>query len=68
MEREKDSLWAGLQVLEQARIWYRRILEDNRARQANMCTRAGARAKEWGGEVWGRAVSYYSEMETVFHR
>ncbi|XP_070997666.1 suppressor APC domain-containing protein 1-like [Oncorhynchus clarkii lewisi] len=50
LEREKDSLWAGLQVLEQARPWYRRILEDNRARQANVCTRAGARAKEWGGE------------------
>ncbi|KAM9402886.1 suppressor APC domain-containing protein 1-like isoform 1-T1 [Salvelinus alpinus] len=55
LEREKDSLWAGLQVLEQARLWYRRILEDNRARQANVCTRAGARAKEWGGEVWGGA-------------
>ncbi|XP_064794037.1 suppressor APC domain-containing protein 1-like [Oncorhynchus masou masou] len=50
LEREKDSLWAGLQVLEQARLWYRHILEDNRARQANVCTRAGARAKEWGGE------------------
>ncbi|XP_024232732.1 suppressor APC domain-containing protein 1 isoform X2 [Oncorhynchus tshawytscha] len=55
LEREKDSLWAGLQVLEQARLWYRRILEDNRARQANVCTRAGARANEWGGEVWGGA-------------
>ncbi|CAB1333731.1 unnamed protein product [Coregonus sp. 'balchen'] len=35
LEREKDSLWAGLQVLEQARLWYRHRLEDNRARQAN---------------------------------
>ncbi|XP_041710034.2 suppressor APC domain-containing protein 1-like [Coregonus clupeaformis] len=50
LEREKDSLWAGLQVLEQARLWYRHKLEDNRARQANVGTRAGARAKEWGGE------------------
>ncbi|XP_041714015.1 suppressor APC domain-containing protein 1 isoform X2 [Coregonus clupeaformis] len=50
LEREKDSLWAGLQVLEQARLWYRHRLEDNRARQANVGTRAGARAKERGGE------------------
>ncbi|XP_055793068.1 suppressor APC domain-containing protein 1-like [Salvelinus fontinalis] len=50
LEREQDYLWAGLQVLEQARLWYRHRLEDNRSRQANVGTGAGARAEVWGGE------------------
>lgn len=61
MEREQDSLWAGQQVLKQARLWYRHRLEDNRSRQANVGTGAGA-------EVWGGEVSYYSEVDIVLHR
>ena len=57
LEREQDSLWTGLQVLERARLWYRHRLENNRSRQANVGTGAGARAEVWGGEV-----SYYSEI------
>nr|XP_046184829.1 suppressor APC domain-containing protein 1-like [Oncorhynchus gorbuscha] len=49
LEREQDSLWTGLQVLEQARLWYRHRLESNRSRQANVRTGAGARAEVWGG-------------------
>ncbi|KAJ8392209.1 hypothetical protein AAFF_G00077770 [Aldrovandia affinis] len=30
LEREKDYLWAGLQVLEQARLWYQVQLVENR--------------------------------------
>eukprot|EP00063_Salmo_salar_P088428 XP_014063263.1 PREDICTED: suppressor APC domain-containing protein 1-like [Salmo salar] len=48
LEREQDSLWAGQQVLKQARLWYRHRLEDNRSRQANVGTGAGAEV--WGGE------------------
>ncbi|XP_021434111.2 suppressor APC domain-containing protein 1-like [Oncorhynchus mykiss] len=50
LEREQDSLWTGLQVLERARLWYRHRLENNRSRQANVGTGAGARAEVWGGE------------------
>ncbi|KAJ8381994.1 hypothetical protein SKAU_G00027720 [Synaphobranchus kaupii] len=33
LEREKDCLWAGLQVLEHARLWYEGRLVVNRERQ-----------------------------------
>ncbi|XP_035283009.1 suppressor APC domain-containing protein 1 isoform X2 [Anguilla anguilla] len=33
LEQEKDCLWAGLQVLEQARLWYEGRLRENRERQ-----------------------------------
>ncbi|XP_023666224.2 suppressor APC domain-containing protein 2-like [Paramormyrops kingsleyae] len=32
LEREKDCLWAGLETLEQARMWYHQQLEENRER------------------------------------
>ncbi|XP_048863364.1 suppressor APC domain-containing protein 1 [Brienomyrus brachyistius] len=32
LEREKDCLWAGLEILEQARMWYHQRLEENRER------------------------------------
>ncbi|KAI1888476.1 hypothetical protein AGOR_G00185540 [Albula goreensis] len=32
LEREKDCLWAGLQVLEQARLWYHGQLLENQER------------------------------------
>ncbi|KAL4641026.1 suppressor APC domain-containing protein 1 [Arapaima gigas] len=33
LEQEKDCLWTGLQVLEQARLWYEQRLEENRQLQ-----------------------------------
>ncbi|XP_061109116.1 suppressor APC domain-containing protein 1 [Conger conger] len=33
LEREKDCLWTGLQVLEQGRLWYEDRLLENRERQ-----------------------------------
>ncbi|XP_028811199.1 suppressor APC domain-containing protein 1 [Denticeps clupeoides] len=38
LEREKDSLWDGLQVVEQARLWYQQRLEQNTARHASVGT------------------------------
>ncbi|KAG7455803.1 hypothetical protein MATL_G00244890 [Megalops atlanticus] len=35
LEKEKDCLWAGLQVLEQARLWYQHRLEENRHKQSS---------------------------------
>ncbi|KAL0962750.1 hypothetical protein UPYG_G00344870 [Umbra pygmaea] len=52
LEREKDCLWAGLQFLEQANLWYRQRLEVNRARQTNTGTRVGTRTEEREGKLW----------------
>ncbi|XP_028256031.1 suppressor APC domain-containing protein 1 [Parambassis ranga] len=32
LEKEKDTLWSGLEFLEKARLWYLQRLEENRAR------------------------------------
>lgn len=32
LEKEKDALWSGLEILEKARLWYLQRLEENRAR------------------------------------
>ncbi|KAK2832369.1 hypothetical protein Q7C36_015831 [Tachysurus vachellii] len=39
LEREKDSLWIGLQVLERARFWYQQQLDQNSQRNARIGTR-----------------------------
>lgn len=39
LEREKDSLWIGLQVLEQARFWYQHQLDHVSQRHARIGTR-----------------------------
>ncbi|XP_047431658.1 suppressor APC domain-containing protein 1 [Mugil cephalus] len=49
LEKEKDALFTGLEILEKARYWYLQRLEDNRARQintegTNRCTAAEARS------------------------
>ncbi|XP_024863532.2 suppressor APC domain-containing protein 1 [Kryptolebias marmoratus] len=31
LEKEKDALWSGLEVLDRGRLWYLRQLEENRA-------------------------------------
>ena len=33
LEKEKDALWTGLEILEKARVWYLQRLEENSARQ-----------------------------------
>ncbi|MCJ8743295.1 hypothetical protein PDJAM_G00092240 [Pangasius djambal] len=46
LEREKDSLWIGLQVLEQARFWYQHQLEQVSQRHARIGTREQAEEEE----------------------
>ncbi|XP_041833763.1 suppressor APC domain-containing protein 1 [Melanotaenia boesemani] len=33
LEKEKDALWCGLDILERTRLWYLQRLEENRVRQ-----------------------------------
>ncbi|XP_072530106.1 suppressor APC domain-containing protein 1 [Salminus brasiliensis] len=51
LEREKDSLWMGLQVLEQTRLWYQHQLETVSDRH----TRIGTRDQD-EEEGWSRAL------------
>ncbi|XP_029901962.1 suppressor APC domain-containing protein 1 [Myripristis murdjan] len=46
LEREKDSLWCGLEVLERARLWYHQRLEENTARQASIEAQTGAGSRQ----------------------
>ncbi|XP_062238413.1 suppressor APC domain-containing protein 1 isoform X1 [Platichthys flesus] len=39
LEREKDALWSGLEILERARFWYLQRLHENRTRQDNIETK-----------------------------
>lgn len=39
LEKEKDVLWSGLDVLEKARFWYLQQLEKNRVRQDDVETK-----------------------------
>ncbi|XP_013875301.1 suppressor APC domain-containing protein 1 isoform X1 [Austrofundulus limnaeus] len=32
LEKEKDALWSGLEILDRGRLWYHQRLEENRAR------------------------------------
>lgn len=38
LEREKDSMWIGLQVLDQARYWYQHRLKQISQRRARSAT------------------------------
>lgn len=38
MERQKDVLWAGLQVVEQTQLWYQKRLKLNLQRQVSLST------------------------------
>ncbi|XP_059367505.1 suppressor APC domain-containing protein 1 [Carassius carassius] len=38
LERQKDILWAGLQVLEQTQLWYQKRLKLNLQRQVSLST------------------------------
>ncbi|KAG7495631.1 hypothetical protein JOB18_003210 [Solea senegalensis] len=39
LEKEKDALWSGLEILEKSRLWYVQRLEENRMRQDNVETK-----------------------------
>uniref|UniRef100_A0A3P9C1E5 Suppressor APC domain containing 1 n=1 Tax=Maylandia zebra TaxID=106582 RepID=A0A3P9C1E5_9CICH len=41
LEKEKDALWSGLEILEKARLWYLQRLEENRAWQDSIESRSG---------------------------
>lgn len=41
LEKEKDALWSGLEILEKARLWYLQRLEENSAWQESIESRSG---------------------------
>ncbi|XP_070710266.1 suppressor APC domain-containing protein 1-like isoform X2 [Pempheris klunzingeri] len=49
LEKEKDALFSGLEILEKARLWYLQRLEENRARQhvetPGSCQEAAAKVR-----------------------
>ncbi|KAI4904620.1 hypothetical protein NFI96_014620, partial [Prochilodus magdalenae] len=47
LEQEKDSLWMGLQVLEQTRFWYQHQLENISERHARIGTRDQEEEEGW---------------------
>ncbi|KAM3859068.1 suppressor APC domain-containing protein 1 [Diretmus argenteus] len=53
LEREKDSLQCGLEVLDQARLWYHQRLEDNRVLQAS---KGGAGSRQEGAAEVGSCL------------
>ncbi|XP_059181426.1 suppressor APC domain-containing protein 1 [Centropristis striata] len=46
LEKEKDALYSGLEILEKARLWYLQRLEENRARQDNIEAKSGLGSRE----------------------
>ncbi|CAJ1055036.1 suppressor APC domain-containing protein 1 [Xyrichtys novacula] len=42
LEKEKDALCSGLEILEKARLWYLQRLEENKAKQEDFETKSGA--------------------------
>uniref|UniRef100_A0A3Q3GXS0 Suppressor APC domain containing 1 n=1 Tax=Labrus bergylta TaxID=56723 RepID=A0A3Q3GXS0_9LABR len=54
LEREKDALCSGLEILEKAHAWYLQRLDENRARQDDIETESGAGTHQEGeAEVLG---------------
>ncbi|XP_033471151.1 suppressor APC domain-containing protein 1 [Epinephelus lanceolatus] len=51
LEKEKDALCSGLEVLEKARLWYLQRLEENRARQENIEIKTGLSCQEGAAEA-----------------
>uniref|UniRef100_A0A667ZMQ0 Uncharacterized protein n=1 Tax=Myripristis murdjan TaxID=586833 RepID=A0A667ZMQ0_9TELE len=59
LEREKDSLWCGLEVLERARLWYHQRLEENTARRMYLrYWRGGYDRAPW---IWGLTVYFIAD-------
>ncbi|KAL7371192.1 hypothetical protein ABVT39_021513 [Epinephelus coioides] len=51
LEKEKDALCSGLEVLEKARLWYLQRLEENRVRQENIEIKTGHSCQEGAAEA-----------------
>ncbi|KAG7240691.1 hypothetical protein INR49_026580 [Caranx melampygus] len=60
LEREKDALWSGLEIVEKARLWYLQQLEENRVRQDNVETRSGS-----GGAAEAQSCLLRSRIQRV---
>ncbi|KAI3366840.1 hypothetical protein L3Q82_009490 [Scortum barcoo] len=41
LEKEKDALYSGLEILEKTRLWYLQRLEENRAKQDSIEAKSG---------------------------
>ncbi|XP_030006637.1 suppressor APC domain-containing protein 1 [Sphaeramia orbicularis] len=52
LEKEKDALWSGLEILEKARVWYLQRLEENRIQQDNTEKQRGSCFKGGVAEAW----------------
>ncbi|XP_034019662.1 suppressor APC domain-containing protein 1 [Thalassophryne amazonica] len=52
LEREKDALWSGLQILEKARLWYHQQLEQNRTLQDNIEAKTGPLGQLRAVKTW----------------
>lgn len=56
LEKEKDALWSGLEVLEHGRLWYLQRLSENRALQCvesrNRMRLCHKHASEVNRDVW----------------
>ncbi|XP_071357646.1 suppressor APC domain-containing protein 2-like isoform X2 [Trachinotus anak] len=64
LEREKDALWSGLEIVEKARLWYLQRLEENRVRQKNMESTSGAGSCQ-GGAAEARSCLLRSRIQRV---
>ncbi|KAM6896107.1 suppressor APC domain-containing protein 1 [Lycodopsis pacificus] len=62
LEKEKDALRSGLEVLEKARLWYLQRLEENRARQGNLETKNGVGSCQ-GGAAEARSCLLRSRIQ-----
>ncbi|XP_022527026.2 suppressor APC domain-containing protein 1 [Astyanax mexicanus] len=47
LEREKDSLWMGLQVVEQTGLWYQHHLENVSERHSRICSKDQDKEEGW---------------------
>ncbi|KAM8908462.1 suppressor APC domain-containing protein 1 [Spinachia spinachia] len=64
LEKEKDALCSGLEILEKARLWYIRRLEENRAMQDSVEARTGFSSSR-GGAAEARSCLLRSRIQRV---
>ncbi|XP_020495137.1 suppressor APC domain-containing protein 1 [Labrus bergylta] len=64
LEREKDALCSGLEILEKAHAWYLQRLDENRARQDDIETESGAGTHQ-EGEAEARSCFLRSCIQRV---
>ncbi|XP_037317654.2 suppressor APC domain-containing protein 1 [Pungitius pungitius] len=64
LEKEKDALCCGLEILEKARLWYLQRLEENRAMQDRVEARTGFSSGQ-GGAAEARSCLLRSRIQRV---